>query len=64
MPAPPLEPPRPKKPPHVLPDDAACECGSKVQLLYWRDRYFCPSCLVKLIDRLEKRCKELNEEEP
>ena len=41
-----------KKRPHILPDDAACECGSKTSLTYAEDRYWCGCCLAMEVKRL------------
>ena len=43
---------KPKKPPHVLPPDARCECGSTVNLTHAEDRYVCGCCQAMEIKRL------------
>lgn len=47
------------KPPHKLPPDAACDCGSKVHLLHYGDRYWCPVCLANELRRLQALAQAL-----
>ena len=61
MPTPPLEPPKPKKPPHVLPTDARCECKSQVNLTYADGRYWCGVCQALEIKRLRECNRRLVE---
>ena len=49
-----MAPLNPKKPPHVLPPDARCECGSQVNLTHADDRYWCGCCQALEIRRLRE----------